>query len=196
MKSRLMVIVFGLAMLAAACGPRAAVIESGLVETRVAATFTAIQATADAGQVVPPSPATATPLPMPTRTGVQLNAPTPRPPTATALTTPSPSGLKPADSEFPAAGICFSPQEDVVSITITAGTMPDVRCMEVRPEQRLQFNNQTGATVRLQLGRFDVTLPPGQTALLDAACGSYLAPGDHFVTVSEGAVPEIMLVDK
>jgi hypothetical protein len=197
MKTRHAILFAGLAVLSAACGPRAVVIESGLVETRVAATFAAIQATADSSQVESSSLPTATRRPAVTATAMVSGTlpPTPTrsvPPTSLDSQTPS-SGLKPADSDTPAAGICASVPEAVVPINIVPGAMPDVRCMQVRPDQRLEFTNTTGDEVRLKLGRFEVTIAPGLRALLDAECGGYLAPGAHFVTVSQGAVPEIWL---
>ncbi len=181
MKRKFPVIVLSFAILIAACGPRPLAVSQETIETRVAATLAAFRAATGAA-----------PSPVPTR----IPASSPAPPTAAPLETSTPTSpdLKPPDSDSPAAGICGGSPEAIVPINIVAGTMPDVRCMQVRPEQRLQFKNETGAAVRLQLGRFDVTIPPGEVALLDTPCGSYLAPGSHFVTVSEGAVPEIWLV--
>jgi hypothetical protein len=50
--------------------------------------------------------------------------------------------------------------------------------------------------VRLQLGQFDVTLQPGDSQLLDAPVGTYLAPGVHHALLSTGSIPEIWIVEK
>jgi len=101
-------------------------------------------------------------------------------PTATG----SPS-LKPADAPGPVAGACASPPAgDVVTITINAD-VPSPRCSKILPAQRVRVANGTNGPVRVQLARFDVTLPPGSTETFDAPVGTYLAPGVHFVWASQ-----------
>ena len=102
---------------------------------------------------------------------------------------------EPAYSDAPASGICAESQDDPVLITILPGLMPDPRCMKVSANQRLQFKNETGVTVQLQLGQFDITLPAGDTQVLDAPVSDYLEPGVHHATLSDGSVPEIWLSD-
>lgn len=110
-----------------------------------------------------------------------------------ATGTPEDATMKPADSDQPAAGICSSSSESPVSITVVAGSMPDPRCMQVTGDQKLLFKNETGEDIRLQLGRFDVSISAGESQVLDAPCASYLAPGVHYATVSTGSVPAIWL---
>jgi len=118
---------------------------------------------------------------------------------ASTLPTPTPSPVvvkKLADSEFPAAGICDASPDNPVLIKIAIGSMPDPRCIKVTADQRVEFQNETGLVVRIQLGRFDVTFPAGDIITLDAPCGEYLEPGVHRVTLSQGSVPEIWLITK
>ncbi len=95
-----------------------------------------------------------------------------------------PPGLKPADSELPAAGICAEPPPGgVVTFTIEVA-VPSPRCARVLPRHRVRIENRTGETKRVQLARFDVTLAPGAAETFDAPVGTYLAPGVHSVKVS------------
>jgi hypothetical protein len=87
----------------------------------------------------------------------------------------------PATADTPAAGICAAAPASLAVMTINPD-VPDPRCLQVTPEQRLRLRNQTTETVRVQLGLFDVTLAPGATFTFDAPFGAYLAPGVHSVS--------------
>ena len=106
----------------------------------------------------------------PTATRVAFTA------TATVAATPQ---LAPADSAFPAAGICLEPPTgDVVTITIYPD-IPSPRCAQVRGDQRLSFVNETTESIQVTLADYDLTLAPGETQAIEAPVGAYLAPGVH-----------------
>jgi hypothetical protein len=114
---------------------------------------------------------------------------------ATAIApTPTAATLRPADSAEPAAGICASSAASEVAIRVISGNMPEPRCIQVAADQRLQFTNDTSEEVRIQLGKFDATIPAGEVQMFDAPAGSFLAPGVHYATVSGGSIPAIWLV--
>ncbi len=100
--------------------------------------------------------------------------------------------LKPPDSDQPAAGICGPVSGDVVVVNISADE-PSPRCVKVTSNQRLQVVNTTDGPVQVQLAHFNVQLQPSQALLFDAAFGSYLAPGVHWLRVTGGNGPEIWL---
>jgi len=91
------------------------------------------------------------------------------------------SGLKPPDSDTPAAGICAQFDGEIVAITINDPPPPSPRCVQVTPEQRLKIINATGAPVRVKLAHFDVEIPPAGETTFDQKVGEYLAPGVHLM---------------
>ncbi len=103
------------------------------------------------------------------------------------------SGLKPPDSDQPAAGICGLATDEIVTVTVNPD-VPSPRCVQVTGTQRLQVVNATDATVQVTLAQFNVQVQPGQAQLFDAPFGSYLAPGVHLVRVIGGSGPEVWLV--
>jgi hypothetical protein len=116
----------------------------------------------------------------------------------TILAAPTPMSSaqkKPADSDYPAAGICANSQENLVLINIVPGNMPDPRCIKVTAGQRLQFRNGTGEAIYIQLDQVYLTLVAGETQLFDVPCGDYLEPGVHHAILSDGCLPEIWLID-
>lgn len=115
------------------------------------------------------------------------------PPADQAMTGAS---LRPADSEEPAAGICASSDDILVLVRIVPGAMPDPRCLEIQPDQYLQFRNETNENVLLQLGRFEATIRPGEMQAFDEAGGSFLAAGVHRPGLSAGSAPEIWLKEE
>ncbi len=102
------------------------------------------------------------------------------------------ANLKPPDNIQPASGICDPASGDIVSVNISAD-VPSPRCVKVAGHQRLQVVNATTTPVQVQLAQFNVPLQPGQAQLFDAAFGSYLAPGVHWLRVTAGNGPEIWL---
>jgi hypothetical protein len=115
----------------------------------------------------------------------------------------SQSQLAAAVSKHPAAGACAEvPRTQAAIRTVRLEPdVPDPRCSQVYPSQRLRIVNasndygQRGKTVAVQLADFRARLAPGKAKTFDASFGSYLAPGDHVVTVSfySGSGPELFL---
>jgi hypothetical protein len=92
------------------------------------------------------------------------------------------TGLKPADSDTPAAGICGEAQGDPVEVLLGSGAdgLPlGGRCLILAPDQRLNLVNRTGDQVAAQFAGFMIDLPVGGEMLLDRPVGEYLAPGVH-----------------
>jgi hypothetical protein len=95
-----------------------------------------------------------------------------------------PSTMKSPDSLDASASPCLPIQPgDIVLITVNVD-VPSPRCVRVMPEQCLRVANNTPNPVRVQLGRFDITVAPGGAEVLDAPFGEYLAPGVHLMRVS------------
>ena len=91
-------------------------------------------------------------------------------------------GLKPPDSETPAAGICGEPQGDPVSIVLGIG--PDGiplagRCIKITPVQRIKLINQSNGPFNIKFAEYYINLPVGGEMLLDKPVGQYLALGVH-----------------
>lgn len=115
----------------------------------------------------------------------QADQPKSSQPTATfALATPY------ADS--PAAGICASAETADVVMTLLPG-IPDPRCLEIRSDQHLLIRNRTGGPVGFVLGRFSAHLEDGEDFWIDAAFGTYLAPGVHALAVDPCCGGELVL---
>ena len=115
------------------------------------------------------TPPAATPTSMPEATAVEDVEATP--------------GLRPADGDTPAAGICAEPTEPIAVIQFLEG-IPDPRCTILRPDQRIRFVNGLTEPVSVQVGRYSATVAPNSAVLFDAPAGSYLAPGVHVVDAS------------
>ena len=126
-----------------------------------------------------------------THTSIPANS-TPVPDTATP--SPSSSGLKPADSDTPAAGICGEAQGDPVSIILGIG--PDGiplagRCIKITPAQRIKLVNQSANLINMNLAGYQINLAVGGEMLLDKPVGQYLATGVHFLPMG----PELWVKD-
>jgi hypothetical protein len=94
------------------------------------------------------------------------------------------AGLKPADSDTPAAGICGAAQGDITRIELGAG--PDGlplagRCMFFTRRQRIQLVNATGGRLTMDFARYSIDLEAGGEMLLDKPVGEFLALGVHFL---------------
>lgn len=133
---------------------------------------------------VEPVPITAAPVASPT------------PPLSAPTGTVQPT-LYPADSQFPAAGICAEVEGETVNVIVSSQGPPDPRCYKVRPDQRLNFSNGTLNEIDLQIAGYEIHLGVGESRLLDIPVGDFLATGDHLIVVSGGAgfSPEIWLAN-
>lgn len=120
------------------------------------------------------------PIPM---TAVPISSPTTPPAIPTQTVQPT---LYPADSEFPAAGICATVDQEIVEVVVSPEGPPAPRCFKVRSDQRLKFTNGTQNEIELQAAGYKIHLGIGESYLLDIAVGDFLAPGDHLITVSAG----------
>lgn len=96
----------------------------------------------------------------------------------------APGGLKPADSDTPAAGICGEPQDDPVSIVLGLGPdgLPKAgRCIVVNPAQRIKLINQSDGPFNIKFAEYMINLPLGNELILDQPVGGYLALGVHIL---------------
>lgn len=114
------------------------------------------------------------------------------PPETTVTPTTRPPDLKPPDSDTPTAGVCGQVGGPVVEMTINVD-VPDPRCMEVTPGQRLQVRNNTDEQVTVSFADFSATLAPGQSQQFNQPFGDYLQPGVHKVNASPYSGGEINL---
>ncbi len=117
--------------------------------------------------------------------------PTPAaPPTVTTAPT-----LVPADSDSPAAGIC-GPMEGDTATFVVSLDVPSPRCAQVHPSQRLEIVNATSAAVVVTFAGRDLRVEAGASYPIDEAFGTYLAPGVHFIYVTQGTgnLPELWLL--
>ncbi len=123
-----------------------------------------------------------------------LATPTAVPPATPTITT-APT-LIPPDADTPAAGICAEAESEWVTFTVSLEGPPDPRCWQVRPSQRLEIANPTPDRVVVTFAGQDHSVEPGTTVRVDQAFGSYLAPGVHFMYVTQGAgnLPEFWLL--
>ena len=114
------------------------------------------------------------------------------PATPSATTAPT---LIPPDADTPAAGICAETDSEWVTFTVSL-EVPDPRCWQVRPSQRLEIANPTAAAVVVTFAGRDIPTDAGATARIDEPFGSYLAPGVHLIYVAEGSgnLPELWLL--
>ena len=96
----------------------------------------------------------------------------------------SSSGVKPADSDTPAAGICPESQGDPVNIILgidPSGLPKAGRCIAVNPSQRIKLINQSNGPFNIQFAEYFINLSVGGEMLLDKPVGQYLALGVHFI---------------
>jgi hypothetical protein len=146
---------------------------------------------------LPGAQVTPAPVAPATSAATPLAVSTPAPSEMLPTTATSPT-LKPADSEFPAAGICDEVDGEIATITIYSG-IPDPRCLVVYAGQRLKVVNASGEEVRFTLGPFDVLLAPEDEQIYDRPVDEYLAPGVHNTYISifyGGAGGAVWLVDE
>jgi hypothetical protein len=71
--------------------------------------------------------------------------------------------------------------------------IPDPRCLEVNPDQRLRVINQRGELLHFVIGPFEAEVAPGGEHIFDTPVGEYLAPGVHRLETSPCCSPELWL---
>lgn len=121
-------------------------------------------------------------------------APTPTMiPTESATSAPT---LIPPDADTPAAGICGEAGSEWATFVVSLEGPPDPRCWQVRPHQRLEIVNPTGNPVVITFAGRELPIEAGASHRIDEAFGSYLAPGVHFIFVTQGSgnLPEFWLL--
>ncbi len=118
--------------------------------------------------------------------------PTAKPTSNTVLSTVNPNLLATPYAQQPAAGICASFEGEMVTVIIN-GDMPAPRCAKVRADQTLTVVNNTQNKLEVSLGRFDLTLQPGDQNTIDVPFGEYLEPGVHQLQVNPCCEAEIWL---
>lgn len=95
-------------------------------------------------------------------------------------------------SQSPTAGICGSMEGDIVTITIYT-EIPDPRCVEAKPEQKLKVVNRTTGQLQVVIGLYQVDIEPSGEHIFNEPVGKYLATGAHLVQVSPCCSPELIL---
>lgn len=106
------------------------------------------------------------------------------------------STLLPADSQYPAAGVCASPpigDTAVFDIKSEPDNAPQPRCQKVSGNQKLQLLNDTDKTLQFSLGQYTMTVSPGKSQTLPVTFGSFLMPGVHQYKLSPYLGPELWL---
>ena len=101
-------------------------------------------------------------------------------PTPAATASGLPSYRATAVSQSPTAGICGGSEGDLVTVTIYPD-IPDPRCAEARPDQRLRVVNRTSGRLHVVIGAFQADIEPAGEYTFDVPVGDYLAPGVHLV---------------
>lgn len=104
------------------------------------------------------------------------------------------SGVKPADSGSPAAGICGDALDDPVNVTLgldASGVPLAGRCIAIHPSQRIRLLNQSNGPFAIKFADYIVNIPLGGDLLLDKPVGQYLALGVHFLPMA----PELWVKD-
>ena len=140
-------------------------------------------------------PATSTPVPGAATLSSGNDVASASNPGTISSTQPLPSsGLKPADSATPAAGICGQAQGDPVTITLgidSSGLPLAGRCLIVAPSQRIKLVNQSDNSINTNFAGYQIDLSVGGEMLLDRPVGQYLALGVHFLPMG----PELWVKD-
>lgn len=113
--------------------------------------------------------------------------------------TPSPTAsaaILPADSEFPAAGICAeSGASDTISVQINQDT-PSPRCQKVIPGKHLAIKNNTDKSVMAWFGKkkeYEFSVPAQGEFAVPKPVDDFLASGVHILYASPYMGPEIWL---
>jgi hypothetical protein len=105
---------------------------------------------------------------------------------------PTPEVLATPAAMQPAAGICAEFEGDIVTMTINPD-IPDPRCIDIRPEQKLAVVNHRSETLRVRIGSLETTILPEGQHLFDLPFGDYLAPGVHLLDVFPCCGGELVL---
>jgi len=115
-----------------------------------------------------------------------------------------PAGIKPKDSDSPAAGICDYQEGDTVTITLN-GDIPSPRCVKVKSNQNLRVQNNTEGVVTVWFDNvssavlfpYSIDIRPDNKYIFATPFGEYLKPGVHKLKTSlyKSSGPEIWLVE-
>ncbi len=95
-------------------------------------------------------------------------------------------------AKSPAAGICGAWEGNVVTFTIRPD-IPDPRCGQALPDQKLRVVNGREEVIRASIGLFAADIEPGGEYIFDEPLGNYLMPGVHVVQISPCCSPELIL---
>ena len=92
----------------------------------------------------------------------------------------------------PAAGICPKAQGEIVIMRVNPD-VPDPRCLQVQPDQRLAVFNGLDESLDVSLGEISATIEPGEEHTFDRPLGEILLPGVHALGTSLCCGGEIWL---
>jgi len=95
-------------------------------------------------------------------------------------------------AQSPASGICGIWEGDMVTFTIYPD-IPDPRCSQALPGQKLRVINQREEVIHASIGLFAADIEPGGEFIFEAPLGEYLMPGVHVVKISPCCSPELIL---
>jgi hypothetical protein len=84
---------------------------------------------------------------------------------------------------------------------VTLEISPDVpspRCARVTADQRLEVVNRTQVVIVVKIAGYEAQLEPGGAYRIEAAIGSYLEAGVHWLKIQDHAAnaPELWLVEE
>lgn len=116
---------------------------------------------------------------------------------APVIANPSgPSGLAPAESAAPAAGVCSDASGPTATLVMRAD-VPSPRCLRVTTTQQLELVNASSDPITVEIGTRTADVPVGASVTVWPPFGAFLAPGVHTVHVSiyAGAGPQIWLTE-
>jgi hypothetical protein len=95
----------------------------------------------------------------------------------------------------PAAGICPEGHGEVVTMKVNPD-VPDPRCLQVLPNQRLAVVNGLDEELDISLGQLTATIEPGGEYTFEISFGRVLVPGVHYLGTSSCCGGEIFLKEE
>jgi len=91
-------------------------------------------------------------------------------------------GIKPADSDTPAAGICSIGGESLgmANININQDTSSP-RCVKIFATEKIKFTNNTEEEINIDFAGYNLVINPDESETIDKATGEYLELGVHII---------------
>src|SRR3989344_2021419 len=83
--------------------------------------------------------------------------------------------------DSPAAGVCTSTPEEIITVTKGVDNIFSPRCSKALPSQKLKIINNSNTTIKIDISMYKIDIEPGNGYEFPDTLGSFLGTGVHSI---------------